>query len=94
MAGDPICTKYPILYELATHKELSVHDAAAAEWVIQFNIRLPPIIRDQWYSLATQLNGAYLNDNKDSVFWKWTSSRKFTVKSVYMHLTMGDNGDI
>jgi hypothetical protein len=90
---DPICTMYPILYGLATHKELSVYDAAAAEWVIQFNIRLPPLIRDQWYRLVTQLNGVCLNDNKDNVFWKWTPSRKFTIKSVYMHLTRGENGE-
>jgi hypothetical protein len=49
-------------------------------------------IRDQWYELATKLNSVQLNEEKDEVYWKWTSSRKFTVKYVYDHLTKDDCG--
>jgi hypothetical protein len=93
LGDEPICTKFHILYELAINKKLDVHEAATVEWVIQFKIRLPPLIRDQCYSLATQLDGVCLNDNKDNVIWKWTPSRQFTVKSVYMHLTRDENGE-
>jgi hypothetical protein len=33
-----------------------------------------------------------LNDNKYVAYWKWTTSKRFTVKSVYEHLTRHDNG--
>jgi hypothetical protein len=88
----PICKIYPILFDLAVNQGCSVHDVVMAEWVIQFKIRLPSIIRDQWYRLATGLNSVTLNESKDKGVWKWTPSRKFTVKSVYLHLARNENG--
>lgn len=41
----PICQQYPILYDLTMIKDNSVWDAAQANWVIQFMIRLPPMIK-------------------------------------------------
>jgi hypothetical protein len=49
-------------------------------------------MRDQWYDLATILNSVHLNDEKGSVYWKWTPSRSFIVKSVYEHLTKDECG--
>jgi hypothetical protein len=55
-----MCKSYQILYELAEEKKCSVHDVASAEWVIHFRIRLPPLIREQWYHLAGKLNSVRL----------------------------------
>jgi hypothetical protein len=60
--------------------------------VIRFRIRLPPIIRHQWYELAAKLNNVILNENKDKVAWKWTASGSFSVKLVYEHLIKDENG--
>jgi hypothetical protein len=88
-----LCKKFPILFELALNKECLVSEVTTAEWVIKFKIRLPPLIRDQWYNLTTQLNEVSLNDSKKKVIWKWSpSSRQFTVRSVYLHLTRDENG--
>jgi hypothetical protein len=46
----------------------------------------------QWYVLATHLNNIHLNNERDRPIWKWTKSKKFSVKSVYEHLTKNENG--
>jgi hypothetical protein len=91
--GDkPICVDYPILFDLCDDQNVSVRNVAQAGWVIRFKVRLPPMIRDQWYSLAQKLNDVSFNGDQDKVVWKWSASRKFTVKSVYNHLTKNGNG--
>jgi hypothetical protein len=54
--------------------------------------RLHGVIREQWYALAVALNNFTLNESRDESYWKWTTSKMFTVKSVYEHLTRHDNG--
>jgi hypothetical protein len=92
MGDGPICMRFPMLYELAVNQKCSVYEVAEADRVIRFKIRFPPIIRDQWYSLASLLNEVNLSDNKDSVRWKWTSNKQFSMKLVYLHLTSNENG--
>jgi hypothetical protein len=46
----------------------------------------------QWYYLAVKLNKLNFNDEKDQLFCKWTTSRNFTAKSVYEHMTKDDSG--
>jgi hypothetical protein len=50
------------------------------------------LVREQWYDLASKLNGVTLNDLRDSHVYKLSRNGKFSVKSVYMHLTRDDNG--
>jgi hypothetical protein len=50
--------------------------------VVQFKIRLPPLIREQWYELARKLNSIQLGEVKDVAIWKWTQNRVFTMRSV------------
>jgi hypothetical protein len=91
--GDkPLCRAYPILYELCLNQNSSIHDVENEEWMIQFKIISPPIIIEQWYDLAAKLNIVTLDENKDKVVWKWTTSKQFTVKSVYEKLTRDDDG--
>jgi hypothetical protein len=44
-----------------------------------------------WYDLAVKLNSVTLSDTSDIVLWKWNASKKFSVKSVYDHLTSDDS---
>jgi hypothetical protein len=39
-----------------------------------------------------QINSISLNESNDSVVWKWTTNKCFTVKSLYEHLIKDDNG--
>jgi hypothetical protein len=38
------------------------------------------------------LNRVQLTPEKDKVLWKWTTSKKFSIKSVYNFLTRDDSG--
>jgi hypothetical protein len=60
--------------------------------VIRFKVRIQGIIRDQWYDLATRLNEVTLLGEDDLVILKWTTNKKFSVKSIYEHLTKDDKG--
>jgi hypothetical protein len=92
LGDEPICKKFHIMFELVVNQKCFVHKVAYIDWVIQFKIRLPPIIRDQWYRLATMLNEVNLNDGRDMVRWKWTPNKQFFVKLVYLHLTRDESG--
>jgi hypothetical protein len=64
--GDmPLCRKYPILYDLCENQDCSVFGVAREGWVIRFKVRLPPILVDRWYELASYLNTITLNNDKD-----------------------------
>jgi hypothetical protein len=82
MDGTPLCQAYLVLFELATDKKCSVCEVKDNGWVINVKIRLQGMIRAQWYELVDRLNNISLND---VTIWKWTGSKKFTVKSVYEH---------
>jgi hypothetical protein len=43
MGEKPLSMMYPIIYELAIHKDASVFDIYSRGWVIQFSVRLPPL---------------------------------------------------
>jgi hypothetical protein len=77
---------------MAAKQRCYVKEVKENGWLIQFKTRLQWLMRDQWYDLAAILNSVHLNDEKDSVYWKWTPSRSFTVKSVYEHLIKDDCG--
>jgi hypothetical protein len=78
----PLCVLYPVLYGLCTDKSCSVRKVWSEGWVIRFQTNLPPMIRMQWYELARRLNYIALDEEEDTSIWKWTGSKKFTVKSI------------
>jgi hypothetical protein len=88
----PLCLTYPMLYELCTNKNCSVYQVKQQGWVLEFSIRLLNIIRNQWYELAHKLNQVILGEENDVVMWRWTTSRKFSVKSVYKQLSKHEFG--
>jgi hypothetical protein len=92
MGNTALCTSYPALYDLCLEQDKSVKEMADADWVLHFKINLPPVLRVQWYELAAKLNSVVLKDGRDEVKWKWSSSKHFTVRSVYQQLTKTDNG--
>lgn len=78
--------------ELCTDKTSSVFQVEHQEWVLNFNIRLPGLIRAQWYELAHKLNQVVLEECADLVKWRWMASKQFPVKSVYEQLAKCDDG--
>jgi hypothetical protein len=55
----PLCVLYPILFDLCLNHESIAYEVKENEWVVPFKIILLPIVRDQWYELASKLN--YVN---------------------------------
>jgi hypothetical protein len=92
MGDTPLCLTYPILYEEAINNNCSVLDVKRQGWVVQFRTRLHGVIREQWYALTVAPNNFTLNESRYESYWKWTTSKMFTVKSVYEHLTIHDDG--
>jgi hypothetical protein len=88
----PLCITYPVLYDEALNQKCSVSEVRAQGWMVHFKTILHGVIRAQWYDLAVRLNNFPINDSKDVAYWKWTTSRCFTIKSVYDHLTKNDDG--
>jgi hypothetical protein len=43
----PLCSVYPILYDMCTNKSCSVWEVAKVGWVLQFRVNLPSIVREQ-----------------------------------------------
>jgi hypothetical protein len=91
MHDSPLCIAYPVLYDEALDKKCSVYDVCARGWVVQFKTRLHELIKAQWHELAVKLNNFSISDSKDVTYWKWTTSKCFTVKSVYEYLTRSDD---
>jgi hypothetical protein len=89
---NPLCLMYLILYELCTDKTCSMYQVRQRDWVLNFSIRLPGVIRWQWYDLAHKLNQAVLSEDDDLSLWRWTASKQFSVKSVYEQPTKNDSG--
>jgi hypothetical protein len=67
-------------------------DVADKGWMVYFKTSLSPVVRQQWYMLASHLNSIQLCDEKDRPIWKWAKSGKFSVRSVYEHLTKDEVG--
>jgi hypothetical protein len=61
----PLCMIYPILYDLCTNKKCSVFQVVQQEWVLEFSIRLPGVIRLQRYELGHKLNQVALEECND-----------------------------
>jgi hypothetical protein len=59
-----------VLYELCVDKENSVYQVQQEGWLLRFSIRLPNMIRAQWYDLIDKLNHVVLSDEKDITIWK------------------------
>jgi hypothetical protein len=80
----PLCIIYPVLFDLCLHRNCSVAEVAANEWVIGFKIRLQLILRDQWYQLTAKLNLASLSDENDNAIWKWNASKSNMSMNSYL----------
>jgi hypothetical protein len=65
---------------------------AAMGWNVEFKVRLQGILGEQWYELASKLNGVVLNGERDKAEWIWTNNRKFSVKSIYNFLSKDECG--
>jgi hypothetical protein len=90
--GDrPLATQYPLLYNIVRHKNQTVaHTFASTPINIEFRRSLVGGRWDTWLHLLHRLIDVRLETKEDEFRWSLTQSRKFTVKSMYLHL-LNDN---
>jgi len=93
LGDQPICAKFPILYELSEVKNISVGEFIRKNGLITFRRWLLTILQEQWEVLKQHALATPLSQNQDKVSWKWSQKGIFSVKSTYDRLTSNDNGD-
>jgi hypothetical protein len=86
----PLDTVYPLLYEIASNKNLTV------SYVISYNIfyltftRLfDNTLQEELISLYSSLSNIILIDQEDNIKWRWNNTDKFTTNSCYQWLEFG-----
>ena len=89
----PLCIKFPTLFELNDFKYISVDDFVKKNGLITFRRWLPTVLQSQWELLKQQALNFPLIPSKDRVSWKWSAKGAFSVKSVYDRLTIDDKGE-
>jgi hypothetical protein len=45
--NEPLCIKYPMLYERCTNQKILMYGVAHAQWVVHFRVILQGILREQ-----------------------------------------------
>jgi hypothetical protein len=56
----PLCVIYPVLFDMCSDKNISVHKVWSEGWVVYFQLIPQGIIMSQWYELAAKLNRFFL----------------------------------
>jgi hypothetical protein len=51
-----LCVIYPVLFDMCSDKNISVHKVWSEGWVVYFQLIPQGIIMSQWYELAAKLN--------------------------------------
>jgi hypothetical protein len=89
----PLCTKYPILYELCTEKNISVNAFYEKGGAISFRRWLPAILHSQWESVCEAVLSSSLGKGGDEWIWKRGKNGIFSIKSLYDLLAGDDKVD-
>jgi hypothetical protein len=82
--------KYPSLYNIVQRKNVLVANVLANTHLnIAFRRVLTGNKWNDWLHLYQRLMIVQLSDNLDKFIWKLTSTRAFTVRSIYLDLMNG-----
>jgi hypothetical protein len=86
----PLAKKYPSLYNIVNHKNITVYNVLASNPLnIGFRRTLNGNKWDLWRHLLHRLILVQLTDIEDSFKWRLTVSSVFSVKSMYIDLLNG-----
>ena len=88
----PLCSLYPVLFDMCLDKHISVHQFLVLHGQISFNRWLNPLLFEQWMSVVGIVYQHHFEDTKDIPVWKWTKGKIFSTNSVYEFLTKDDSG--
>jgi hypothetical protein len=82
---------YPYLFLIATDTQISVAKAIVDKQLnIFFRIQLVRVYYEEWCDLQNQIRNVSLPTASDDVMlWRWSSTEKFSVHSLYEWLEFG-----
>jgi hypothetical protein len=91
LADEPLCDKYPSLYNIAYHKNVTIANVLTSTPLnIGFRRTLSPNNWDRWLHLVQQLMLVQLSEAEDTIKWNLAASGCFSVKSMYLDLPNGN----
>jgi hypothetical protein len=82
-----LCEKFPGLFVVCNQQQKTVKEMHDSGWNLTFRRWLDPSLQNQLRVLKYQLLTVALGVGADRPIWKFTKSRKFTVKSLYSKLS-------
>lgn len=87
--------QHSTLYELCEEKDISIRRFVEQGGLIRFRRWLPTIFSSTWDDIKNKILCQFPlnNDTQDCITWGWSANIKFTVKSIYDHLTKDDSGE-
>ena len=91
LTQQPLCTLYPVLFDLCDMKKCTVLDFLTINGQLHFSRWLPPLLFEQWLGVVNQAFSHPFENEQDKIIWKW-HAKGFTSKSVYDKLTTEDDG--
>ena len=89
LGDSPLAQQYPLLYNIANHKQVLVAQALTQPLNINFRRTLTTNKWEQWLHLVSRLMDVNLSTEPDKFLWSLTTSGAFTVKSMYLDFLNG-----
>jgi hypothetical protein len=87
LGKEPLSVKYPALYNLVRKKNMSVAQVLGTTPLnVSFGRALVGVNWDNWLCLVRSVLEVNLNNLRDS--FRWTTSKKFSVKDMYNDLVL------
>jgi hypothetical protein len=81
---------YPNLFSIAYDKEILVSKVFTPNGLqIALCRQLVSDYHTEWCALVTQFHDFHLSSTNDQLVWRWTSSGRFSVHSLYAWLAFG-----
>jgi hypothetical protein len=89
--GTSLRDQYPSLFNIVRHKSITIAEAMSAfPPIFSWRRQLFGASLAEWLSLLSRIQGMELSHDMDSFFWSLASNGRFSVKSHYAALMLGN----
>jgi zinc-binding in reverse transcriptase len=91
LTNNALQSQFPLLFDIATYQNITVSQVIGYNrFYLNFTRGFNTTLRDQLHNLYSQLENISLDDNEDSIIWRWSVTEVFTTThSCYTWLEFG-----